>query len=56
MKEDGEENLALVSQAKKSKRKGSKGNSEGATSQSSKKKDLSKIKCFACHKNGHYAS
>jgi hypothetical protein len=30
---DGEENLALVSQAKKGKGKGSKGNSEGATSQ-----------------------
>jgi hypothetical protein len=53
--EDGEENLALVSQAKKSKGKGSKGNSEGETSQSGKK-DLSKIKCFVCHKTGHYAS
>jgi hypothetical protein len=53
--EDGEENLALVSQAKKRKGKGSKGNSEGETSQS-RKKDLSKIKCFTCHKNGHYAS
>jgi hypothetical protein len=50
--EDGEENLALVSQAKKGK---GKGNSEGATSQLGKK-DLSKIKCFACHKIGHYAS
>jgi hypothetical protein len=47
-KGDGEENLALVSQAKKGKGKGSKGNSEGATSHSSKK-DLSKIKCFTCH-------
>jgi hypothetical protein len=53
---DGEENLALVSQAKKGKGKGSKGNSEGETSQPGKKKDLSKIKCFACHKSGHYAS
>jgi hypothetical protein len=35
---------------------GSKGNNEGATSQPSKKKDLSKIKCFVCHKSGHYAS
>jgi hypothetical protein len=50
------ENLALVNQAKKGKGNGSKGNNEGATSQSGKKKDSSKIKCFACHKNGHYAS
>jgi hypothetical protein len=28
----------------------------GATSQSRKKKDLIKVKCFACHKSGHYAS
>jgi hypothetical protein len=45
--EDGEENLALVSQTKRSKGQGSK---EGG------KKDLSKIKCFSCHKTGHYAS
>jgi hypothetical protein len=32
------------------------GNNEGDTSQSSKKKDLSKIKSFTCHKNSHYAS
>jgi hypothetical protein len=53
---DGEENLSLVSKAKKGKEKGSKGNNEGATSQPGKKKDLSKIKCFTCHKNRHYAS
>jgi hypothetical protein len=53
-----DENLALVSQTRKGKGKGSnkKGNSEGETSQSGKKKDLSKVKCFACHKSGHYAS
>jgi hypothetical protein len=53
-----DENLALVSQARKGKGKGSnkKGRGEGSTSQSGKKKDLSKIKCFVCHKNGHYAS
>ena len=33
-----------------------KGNSDGGTSQPGKKKDLSKIKFFACHKNGDYAS
>jgi hypothetical protein len=32
-----------------------RGNSEESTSQPGKK-DLSKIKCFACHKYGHYAS
>jgi hypothetical protein len=53
-----DENLTLVSQTRKGKGKGSnkKGNSEGATSQSGKKKDLSKVKCFACHKSGNYAS
>jgi len=47
---DGEENLALVSMAKK----GSKGNNEWVTSQP-RKKDLSKCKCFICHKSGLYA-
>jgi hypothetical protein len=47
-----DENLALASQARKS-----KGNTGGeSTSQAGKKKDLSKVKCFACHKSGHYAS
>jgi len=41
-KGDGEENLALVSQAKKGKGKGSKGNN--------------KINCFPCQKSGDYAS
>jgi hypothetical protein len=27
-----------------------------STSQAGKKKDLKKVKCFACHKSGHYAS
>jgi hypothetical protein len=26
------------------------------TSQAGKKRDLSKVKCFACHRSGHYAS
>jgi hypothetical protein len=53
-----EENLALVSKTRKGKGKSSskKGNSDGGSSQPGKKKDLSKIKCFSCHKNGHYAS
>lgn len=44
--EDGE-NLALVDQTKRSKGQGSK---EGG------KKDLRRVKCFACHMMGHYAS
>jgi hypothetical protein len=53
-----EENLALVSKTRKGKGKSSskKGNNDGGSSQPGKKKDLSKIKCFSCHKNGHYAS
>ena len=37
--------------------KAKKGSSKGSNSQSEKKKkDLSKIKCFGCHKYGHYVS
>jgi hypothetical protein len=56
-KRGSDKNLALVSQRRKGKGKGSnkKGNSEGATSMPGKK-ELSKVKCFACHKSGHYAS
>ena len=51
-------NLALLNKKRKGKGKvpNKKGNSEGEASQSRKKKDSSKIKCFVCHKNGHYAS
>jgi hypothetical protein len=50
--------MSLASQARKGKGKGcnKKGNNEGETSQLRKKKDLSKIKYFVCHKSGHYAS
>jgi hypothetical protein len=53
-----EEKFTLVSKTRKGKGKNSskKGNSDGGSSQLGKKKDLSKIKCFSCHKNGHYAS
>jgi hypothetical protein len=45
-------NLALASQARRSKE-----NIGGeSTPQAEKKKDLNKVKCFACHKSGHYAS
>jgi hypothetical protein len=53
----GGENLALVGQTNKGRDKGPnkrKGKSEVSTSQP--KKDLNKIKCFICHKHGHYAS
>jgi hypothetical protein len=46
-------NVALASQAKKGKFK--KIASGESTSQDDKKKDMSKVKCFACHKFGHYA-
>jgi hypothetical protein len=55
---DGEENLALFGQSNKGIGKGptkGKGKSEESTSKP-RKKDLSKIKCFSCHKHSHYAS
>ena len=48
----------VIGQSKKGKCKGpnkSKGKSEDLASQTWKK-DLSKIKCFICHKKGNYAS
>jgi hypothetical protein len=57
-KKGGDENLALFGQSNKGRGKGpnkGKGKSEESTSQPGKK-DLSKIKCFICHKHGHYAS
>jgi hypothetical protein len=41
---------------KKGKGKGSSKSKGESTSQSGKKKDLSKIKCFICHKHGHFSS
>jgi hypothetical protein len=50
--------VVLVSQKRKGKGKVSnkKSNSEVETSQSGKKKELSKFKCFVCHKSANYAS
>lgn len=48
-----EENLSLTS---KGKSKAKKGPSDESTSKGEKKKDLSKIKRFACHQPGHSAS
>jgi hypothetical protein len=51
-KSEDEENLAL---AGKKKFQGKKGPTGGQTSKGEKKKDFSKIKCFSCHKPGHFA-
>jgi hypothetical protein len=51
------ENLALVSKTKKGKAKVSKKvDSRGKEQQSRQKNDMSKIKCYIFHKNGHFAS
>jgi hypothetical protein len=53
LKSSNDDNLALASQARKDNfRKFVCGES---TAQDGKKKDVSKVKCFACHKFGHYA-
>jgi hypothetical protein len=49
-----DENQALVANARKGKGNDSPGRE--ASPEQWKKKDLSKVKCFACHKHGHYAS
>jgi hypothetical protein len=49
-----DENITLASQAKKGKFK--KFASGESTSQDGKKKDMSKLECYACRKFGHYAS
>jgi hypothetical protein len=46
-----EENVALATTSKKKFRKGPKG---GQKPKGEGKKDMSKVKCFACHKFGHY--
>jgi hypothetical protein len=53
-----DENQALDAHAWKGKGKGSgkKNTRREASPEQGKKKDLSKVKCFACHKRGHYAS
>ena len=49
-----EENLAFTEKGKGKAKK--KKPNEGETSQDKKKKDVSKVKCFTCHKSGHFAS
>jgi hypothetical protein len=46
-----EENVALATKSKKNSKKGSKGRNK---SKGEREKDMSKFKCFACHKRGHY--
>jgi hypothetical protein len=47
-----DENLALASHARRSRE-----NTSGESApQAGKKKDMTKVKCFVCHKSGHYAS
>jgi hypothetical protein len=56
-KKGGDNNLALFGQTKKGRRKGlNKGKGKNEESTSQPRKDLSKIKCFICHKHGHYES
>jgi hypothetical protein len=54
----GDENLALVSKTKKGKGKFfvKKGKSQGEGKQFGQKRDMSKIKCYIFHNNGHFAS
>ena len=51
---DDEENVALATKGKK-KKKFKKGSKEGAKQHDGEKKDMNKVKCFACQKMGHYA-
>ena len=46
------EDVALTAKGKKKNKKGPK--KSGAKQQDGQKKDLSIVKCFACHKMGHY--
>ena len=43
--------MALIAKGEKKSKKGPKG---GGKQQGDQKKDLSKVKCFACQKFGHY--
>ena len=53
-KGEDEEKFALVGKGKKG--KGNKSQTKPESSQGSKKKDMSKIKCFNCCEFGHYAT
>lgn len=53
--ERDEENFALLGHARMGKGAAKVKKGEGGSSQDGKK-DISKVKCFACHKIGHYVS
>eukprot|EP00253_Pinus_taeda_P014921 PITA_14921 len=53
-KHDDEENLALASKARKGKEKDS--HPKSSYSHGGKKGDKSKVRCFNCHKMGHYVT
>eukprot|EP00253_Pinus_taeda_P005812 PITA_05812 len=53
-KHDDEENIALVSKARKGKGKAS--HSKSSSSHGGKKIEKSKVQCFHCHEVGHYAT
>ena len=50
---DDEKNVVLAAKGKKKKFK--KGSKDGAKQHDGEKKDMGKVKCFACQKLGHYA-
>ena len=54
--EEDEENIALTSGVRKKGKKATKPNIGRESSHDGKKKDMSKVKCFACHQPVHYAS
>lgn len=61
VRDDDEENVALVAKGKKGKSKKGASSSSGSKGKGKQKKkegkerDLSKVKCWACQKMGHYA-
>jgi len=53
-KDEDEENC--TSEGKEKKGKGNSSNSKSNSCQGGKKKDMSKIKCFHCHKLGNFST
>jgi len=53
-KTDDEENCALASKERKG--KGKISHSKSYSYHGGKKKDMKKVKCFHCHKMGHFAT
>ena len=53
-KHEDEEDCALATKVKKG--KGNKFHSKSESIKDGKKHDMSKVKCFHCHKCGHYAT